>query len=175
MIREFEGVRPKIHPTAYIHDTAEIIGRVIIEEGASIWPGCVLRGDIREIRIGAGANIQDLTVIHTRAAHPTIVGKGVTVGHRVVLHGCRIGDRALIGMGAVVMEASIGREVLLGAGAVVAPGAKIPPRTLALGFPARVKRPLTRKEIAMLAKSERTYRVLARRHARAERPIFGRS
>ena len=103
MIRSFSGRTPKIHPKAFVHDAAEIIGKVTLDAEASVFPGCVLRGDIDEIRIGARTNIQDQTVIHTRAGSPTIVGKGVTVGHRAILHGCRIGDRALIGMGAIVM------------------------------------------------------------------------
>src|ERR1700758_3593244 len=101
MLRSFEGSKPKLHPTAFVHDSAELIGRVSLAEGSSVWPGCVLRGDIDTIPIGAGSNVQDLTVIHTRDGHPTVVGKGVTVGHRAILHGARVGNRCLIGMGAI--------------------------------------------------------------------------
>jgi carbonic anhydrase/acetyltransferase-like protein (isoleucine patch superfamily) len=172
MLRTFAGRSPKIHPTAFVHDSAEIIGDVVIGPKASIFPGCVLRGDIAQIRIGARANIQDLTVIHTRAAFPTIVDEGVTVGHRVVLHGCRIGRQALIGMGAVVMEASIGARALIGAGALIPAGMSIPTGRLALGSPARIVRPLRRDELKMLAESERSYIVLAQKHKNTSTVIF---
>jgi carbonic anhydrase/acetyltransferase-like protein (isoleucine patch superfamily) len=174
MIRSFDGARPKLHPTAFVHDSAEVIGRVTLAEGASVWPGCVLRGDIDTITIGAGSNVQDLTVIHTRDGHPTIVGKGVTVGHRAILHGCRIGDRTLIGMGAIIMEASIGPRCVIGAGALITAGMKIPAESLVLGAPAKVKRRLTPAEVRGLAASERMYRRLAKRHAATERVVFGR-
>src|SRR5258707_467045 len=127
MIRSFEGDRPRLHPTAFVHDSAEVIGRVVLAEGTSVWPGCVLRGDIDRIVVGAGTNIQDLTVIHTRDGFPTLVGKGVTVGHRATLHGARIGDLCLIGMGAIVMEATVGPRCLIGAGALITAGMKVPP------------------------------------------------
>ncbi|MFI5351015.1 MAG: gamma carbonic anhydrase family protein [Elusimicrobiota bacterium] len=174
MIRSFDGTSPKLHPTAFVHDSAEVIGRVALGEGASVWPGCVLRGDIDRIVIGAGSNVQDLTVIHTRDGHPTIVGKGVTVGHRAILHGCRIGDRTLIGMGAIIMEASVGPRCVIGAGALITAGMKIPAESLVLGAPAKVRRKLTAAELRELAASERMYRSLAKRHAKSERVVFGR-
>ena len=174
MIRSFDGARPKIHPTAFIHDSAELIGRVTLAEGASVWPGCVLRGDIDSISIGAGSNVQDLTVIHTRDGRPTVVGKGVTVGHRAILHGCRIGDRTLVGMGAIIMEATVGPRCLIGAGALITAGMKIPPESLVLGAPAKAVRRLRPEELRMLGQSERSYRALARRHAATERAVFGR-
>lgn len=174
MIRSFDGARPKLHPTAFVHDSAELIGKVALAEGASVWPGCVLRGDIDSISIGAGSNIQDLTIIHTREGHPTVVGKGVTVGHRVTLHGCRVGDRTLVGMGAIVMEATIGPRCLIGAGALITAGMKIPAESLVLGAPAKVVRKLRPVELKMLADSERSYRALARKHAKTERVVFGR-
>ena len=173
MIRSFDGARPKLHPTAFVHDSAEIIGKVALAEGSSVWPGCVLRGDIDRISIGAGSNVQDLTVIHTRDGHPTIVGKGVTVGHRAILHGARIGDLCLIGMGAIVMEAVVGPRCLIGAGALITAGMKIPAESLVLGAPAKVVRKLRPDELRMLAASERSYRALARRHAATERVVFG--
>ena len=174
MIRSFDGVRPRLHPTAFVHDSAEVIGRVVLGAGASVWPGCVLRGDIDRIVVGAGSNIQDLTVIHTRDGAPTLVGKGVTVGHRATLHGCRVGDLTLVGMGAIVMEATIGARCLIGAGALITAGMKIPPNSLVLGAPAKVVRKLKPEELRMLAASERSYRALARRHAATERAVFGR-
>lgn len=174
MLRSISGHAPKIHPTAFVHDSAELIGKVSLGPGASVFPGCVLRGDIDRIVIGARSNVQDLTVIHTREGQPTIVGKGVTVGHRVILHGCRVGDRALIGMGAIIMEATIGKNVLVGAGALIPAGAKIPAGVLVLGTPAKVVRKLRPDELRMLADSERSYVALARRHAETSRVLFGR-
>jgi len=174
MLRSFDGFRPKVHKTAFVHDAAEIIGKVTLGEGTSVWPGCVLRGDISAITIGAGSNVQDQTVIHTREGHPTVVGKGVTVGHRVTLHGCRVGDRTLVGMGAIIMESVIGARCLIGAGALITAGMKIPAESLVLGAPAKVVRKLRPEELRMLAASERSYRALAKRHARTERALFGR-
>lgn len=173
MKRSFDGHTPRIHPTAFVHDCAEVIGRVTLGAAASVWPGCALRGDIDRIVVGAGSNVQDLCVIHTRDGHPTVIGKDVTVGHRVILHGCRIGDRTLIGMGAVVMEATIGARCIIGAGALVPAGAKIPSGTLAFGSPAKVVRKLRPEELRMLASSAREYRALAREHARTSRVVFG--
>lgn len=172
MIRSFESARPRVEPTAFVHDTAELIGAVTIGPGASLWPNCVLRGDVDRIVIGARSNIQDLTVIHCREGRPALVGKDVTVGHRVVLHGCRIADRCLIGMGAVVMEATIGRECLIAAGALVLAGMKIPSRSLVMGSPARVIRKLTAAEIGGIRKSAASYVRLARRHRTTSRVIF---
>ena len=172
MIRTFGPHRPRIHRSAFVHDSAEVIGRVTLGAGASVWPLCVLRGDEEPIVIGPRSNIQDLSVIHTRNGHPTVLGRGVTVGHRVVLHGCRIGDGALIGMGAVVMEARIGKECLVGAGAVVPPGARVPPRRLVVGVPARVIRPLTAKELKAVLAGVREYLHFSALHASSSLPVF---
>lgn len=173
MIRSIRGFAPKIHPAAFVHDSAEVIGRVSLGPGASVFPGCVLRGDIDRIVIGARSNVQDLTVIHTREGHPTVVGKGVTVGHRAILHGCRVGERVLIGMGAIIMEASIGARTLIGAGALIPAGARIPAGVLVLGSPGKVVRKLRSEELRMLADSERSYVALARLHRETSRVLFG--
>ncbi|MEK7384671.1 MAG: gamma carbonic anhydrase family protein [Elusimicrobiota bacterium] len=173
MKRSLDGTAPRAHPTAFVHDSAELIGRVTLGAGASVWPGCVLRGDIDRIVVGAGSNIQDLSVIHTRDGRPTLIGKNVTVGHRAILHGCRIGDAVLIGMGAIVMEATIGARTIIGAGALVPSGARIPSGVLAFGSPARVVRKLRPQELRMLAASAREYRALARKHVRTSRVLFG--
>jgi carbonic anhydrase/acetyltransferase-like protein (isoleucine patch superfamily) len=173
MIRSFDKRAPRIHPSAYVHDSAELIGKVTLAADSSVFPGCVLRGDIDEIKIGARTNIQDLTVIHTRVGQPTILGRGVTVGHRAVLHGCRIGDRVLIGMGAIIMEATIGARALIGAGALIPAGAKIPAGVLVLGSPGKVVRRLRPAELRMLGDSERMYVTLARRHKTSSRVVFG--
>ena len=173
MIRSFSGRAPKIHPKAFVHDSAEVIGKVSLGEDASVFPGCVLRGDIDEIKVGARSNIQDLTVIHTRNGQPTIIGKGVTVGHRAVLHGCRLGDQVLVGMGAIIMEATVGARTLIGAGALIPAGAKIPSGVLVLGSPGKVVRKLRPEELRMLGESERMYVALSRRHKTASRVVFG--
>lgn len=172
MIRSIRGIAPKLHPTAFVHDSAELIGKVSLGPGASVFPGCVLRGDIDRIVIGARTNVQDLTVIHTREGSPTIVGKGVTVGHRAILHGCRLGDRVLVGMGAIIMEATVGKNTLVGAGALIQAGRKIPAGVLVLGSPAKVIRKLTSAELRMLAESERSYVALARTHRETSRVLF---
>jgi len=173
MIRSFSGRTPKIHPKAFVHDSAEVIGKVSLGEDASVFPGCVLRGDIDEIKVGARSNIQDLTVIHTRNGKPTIIGRGVTVGHRAVLHGCRLGDQVLVGMGAIIMEATVGARTLIGAGALIPAGAKIPSGVLVLGSPGKVVRKLRPEELRMLGESERMYVALSRRHKAASRVVFG--
>lgn len=173
MIRSFSGRAPKIHPQAFVHDSAEVIGKVSLGEDASVFPGCVLRGDIDEIKVGARSNIQDLTVIHTRNGQPTIIGRGVTVGHRAVLHGCRLGDQVLVGMGAIIMEATVGARTLIGAGALIPAGAKIPSGVLVLGSPGKVVRKLRPEELRMLGESERMYVALSRRHKAASRVVFG--
>ena len=173
MIRTFAGHAPRLHPKSYVHDSAEIIGKVTLASESSVFPGCILRGDIDEIRVGARSNIQDLTVIHTREGSPTIIGKGVTVGHRAVLHGCRLGDNVLVGMGAIIMEASIGARTLIGAGALIPDGVKIPAGVLVLGSPGKVIRKLRPDELRMLVDSERSYVALARRHKSSSRVVFG--
>jgi carbonic anhydrase/acetyltransferase-like protein (isoleucine patch superfamily) len=158
-IMDFKGATPKIHPTAYLSDDVFVIGDVEIGEDANVWFGSVVRGDVSYIRIGARTNIQDMTMIHVSSTFgPTIIEDEVTVGHRVTLHGCHVERQCLIGMGAIVMdEARIGEQSIIGAGALVSPGTVIPPRVLAIGSPARVKRDLTDEELAYLDKSWRNY------------------
>ena len=159
MIRTFNSIEPKIHGTVFIAEDAFIIGDVEIAEDASIWYGSDVRGDVSYIRIGARTNIQDMTMIHVSSDFgPTIVEDEVTVGHRVTLHGCHVERQCLIGMGAIVMDhARIGEQSIVGAGSLVSPGTIIPPRVLAIGSPARVKRDLTDAEIAYLDTSWRNY------------------
>ena len=142
---EFElgGKRPSVHPDAYIAPTAVLIGDVVIEAGASVWFGAVLRGDEAQITIGEGSNVQDNAVIHCAKDLPTIVQRNVTVGHSALLEGCVVEDGALVGMGAIMLQRSrLGAGSLLAAGAVLAEGSEIPPGHLAAGVPATVKKPL---------------------------------
>jgi len=168
VIKPFGGKSPQVGARAWVADSAIVIGDVVLGARASIWYGAVVRGDVETIRIGADSNIQDNSVIHVDSSgFSTIVGDGVTVGHRVVLHGCTIKNGALIGIGAIVMNgAEIGEGALVAAGALVPPGAKIPPGVLAVGSPARVKRPLTDEEKADLRESARHYVELAAEHAK---------
>ncbi|HRI04580.1 MAG TPA: gamma carbonic anhydrase family protein [Pyrinomonadaceae bacterium] len=158
-ILDFKGTTPKIHDSVYLADDVFVIGDVEIAEDANVWFGSVIRGDVSYIRIGARTNIQDMTMIHVSSDFgPTIVEEEVTVGHRVTLHGCHVERQCLIGMGATVMDhARIGEQTVIGAGSLVSPGTMIPPRVLALGSPAKVKRDLTDEEIAYLDKSWRNY------------------
>ncbi|MBF0283627.1 MAG: gamma carbonic anhydrase family protein [Magnetococcales bacterium] len=171
-ILPFEGVWPKIDPTAFIHPEAVVIGRVWVGPEASLWPGVVARGDVNEIRIGAGSNIQDATVLHVSRptprrpeGFPLILGDGVTVGHRVILHGCVVEAGCMIGMGSVVLDGvTVGREAMVGAAALVAPGKVIPPGAMWLGAPAQFKRDLTPEELQAHRDTTESYRQLARRH-----------
>jgi len=140
-----------IDDTAFVAPNATIVGRVKVEAEASVWFGCVLRGDNDPIVVGPRSNVQDLSMIHTDEGVACTVGAGVTVGHRVVLHGATIGDGALIGIGAIVLNgARVGEQAVVGAGAVVTEGQEIPPRHLALGVPAKVVRELTDEELTRL-------------------------
>lgn len=137
-----------VHPAAYVATNATIVGDVHVAAEASVWFGCVLRGDNAPIIIGARTNVQDLTVIHTDTGEPCTLGEGVTVGHRAVLHSATVKDGALIGIGAIVLNgAVVGREALVGAGALVTEGMVVPSRYLALGVPARIVRELSDEEI----------------------------
>ncbi|TQN42761.1 carbonic anhydrase/acetyltransferase-like protein (isoleucine patch superfamily) [Blastococcus colisei] len=135
-----DGVAPEVHPSAWVHPEATVIGRVHIGPEASIWPQAVLRGDYGEIRVGARTSIQDGTVLHTTAEWPTVIGHDCVVGHLAHLEGCTVGNRCLVGSNSVVLNrVVIGDGSLVGAGALVAEGSAIPPDHRALGIPARVR------------------------------------
>jgi gamma-carbonic anhydrase len=159
MIRPFRGIHPQIHPTAFIEDSAQVIGDVHIGEHSSVWFGAVVRGDVFHIRIGARTNVQDGTVIHvSNGTHATILEDKVTVGHNVTLHGCYVERGCLIGIGAIVMDACrVGEHSLVAAGALLSPGTIVPPRSLVMGVPARVKRQLTEAEAADLDRFWQNY------------------
>jgi carbonic anhydrase/acetyltransferase-like protein (isoleucine patch superfamily) len=160
--------KPQIHPTAFVHPTAEISGKVKIGARASIWGGCILRGDIDWIEIGEESNVQDGSVFHTALNKPAILGKGVTVGHRAIVHGARVKDCSLIGMGAVLLDRSVVEEnCFIGAGAVVKEGAVIPKGSLAVGIPARIVRPLEAKEVAVIVKRAADYVALSEEYRTA--------
>ncbi len=163
-IYAIDGVAPHIAATAWVADSAQVMGQVELGEGASVWFGAVVRGDTDRITIGAGSNIQDASVLHADTDQPLLVGERVTAGHQVVLHGCTIGDESLIGIGAVVLNgAKIGKNCLVGAGALVTEGKEFPDGSMILGSPAKAVRQLTPAQIEGLRQSARHYTDNARR------------
>ena len=166
MIKPFRGVLPTIASSAFIEDTAVIVGDVNIHPESSVWFNTVIRGDVHYIRIGHRTNIQDLSLLHvTHDIYPLVIGDDVTIGHHVVLHGCTIHDRVLIGMGSIVMDGAVVEEdCIIGAGSLITEGTVIPSRSLALGSPARIKRPLSEKELAWIKESAHNYVRYARQY-----------
>jgi carbonic anhydrase/acetyltransferase-like protein (isoleucine patch superfamily) len=169
-VEAFRGIVPKIGREVFIHPAATVIGEVTLDDGVSVWPGAVIRGDVNYIRVGAGSNVQDNAVLHVSHRRPEdpdgaplIVGERVTIGHGVILHGCTVGDACLIGMGALVMDhAVIEPHVLLAAGSLVPEGRLLQSGWLYLGRPARPVRRLTAEEIAQFAYQAERYTELAR-------------
>jgi carbonic anhydrase/acetyltransferase-like protein (isoleucine patch superfamily) len=141
---------PRVHPTAYIDSSAQVIGDVEIGEESSVWMGVVIRGDVNRIQIGRRSNVQDGTVVHVmRETHATIIGDNVTIGHAAVIHGCTVEEGCLIGMGTILLNgAHIGAGSIVAAGTLVVEGMDVPPRSLVMGSPGKVKRALTDAEVA---------------------------
>lgn len=147
MIRAFRGVLPKIAASAFVDTSAQVIGDVVVGEFVSIWPNATVRGDIGPIRIGDETNVQDNCVLHIDEGLPLTLGNRVTVGHLAMLHGCTIEDDCLIGIGAVILNgAHIGTGSVIAAGAVVAEGMKVPPGSLVMGVPGKIRRAVTAEE-----------------------------
>lgn len=141
MIRSLTGLAPQLGPGAFVHDAAEVIGRVTLGGRSSVWPRAVIRGDTEEVRVGDETNVQDGAVLHADPGFPCVLGDRVSVGHLAIVHGCTVEDEALIGMGAIVMNgARIGSGSIVGAGALVPEGLDVPPGSLVLGVPGRVAR-----------------------------------
>jgi carbonic anhydrase/acetyltransferase-like protein (isoleucine patch superfamily) len=142
---------PQIDPTAWVADSANLIGKVTIKANATVWYGVTIRGDNERITIGADSNVQEGTVMHTDMGYPLTLGTGVSIGHMAMLHGCSVGDGSLIGIQAVIMNgAKIGKGCLVGAGALVTEGKEFPDNTLILGSPAKAVRTLAEADIARL-------------------------
>ena len=162
MILDFKGKHPCVDPTAFVAENSLIIGDVKLGRGTNVWFFCLLRGDVNSISVGAGCNIQDGCILHVGSDHfPLVMDADVVLGHRVTAHGCHIGRGALIGIGATVLNgARIGEEAIVGAGSVVTTGAIIPPRTLALGIPAKPVRDLTEPDFAMIKRTRGNYKNL---------------
>ena len=152
MLRPFRGVLPKVDPTAYVDESAQVIGDVHIGAESSVWMNVVIRGDVHWIRIGARTNVQDGTIVHVQGqTHPATIGDEVTIGHGAIIHGCTIEDRCLIGMGAILLNGvRVGSESIVAAGSLLPENFKVPPRSLVMGSPARVTRSLNDEDAATI-------------------------
>ena len=164
-IYQLDDLSPAIHDSAWVADSAAVIGNVTLSEDSSVWFGVVIRGDTETITVGKGTNIQDNSVLHADHGMPLVIGENVTVGHQVMLHGCTIGDGSLIGIQAVVLNgAKIGKHCLVGAGALVTEGKEFPDGCMILGSPAKAVRQLTEAQIEGLKMSAQHYIDNARRY-----------
>lgn len=162
MIRVFEGIKPSLADSSRVAESADVIGRVSLAEGANIWYGAVLRADSDTITVGKNTNIQDNAVVHVDAGIPTVIGNDVTVGHGAIVHGCTISNNVLIGMGSIILDGAIIKEnVIIGAGALIPPGKVIPAGSLVVGSPGKVVRALSDEEIQNIKKSAQHYVALA--------------
>jgi len=159
MLRPYKGVLPRVDATAYIDESAQVIGDVEIGAASSVWMNAVLRGDVHWIRIGTRTNVQDGTIVHVmNGTHPTSVGDDVTIGHGAIVHGCTIGDRVLVGMGAILLNgATVGEDSIVAAGSLLTEESRFPARSLVMGSPAKVKRPLTDAEVASILEFSERY------------------
>lgn len=174
MLYSLDGVSPTVPEDAFIADNATVIGRVTLHADASVWFNCVLRGDVDDIIIGEGSNIQDASVLHTDLGFKLRVGRGVTVGHKVMLHGCEIGDNSLIGIGAVVLNgARIGRNCIIGAGALITEGKEIPDNSLVMGAPGKVVREIGPPQVKLIEASGQHYVENARRYRKGLQVVAG--
>lgn len=165
MIQPYLDHRPKIHPNVYVAPGADVIGKVELAEDSSIWFGSVLRGDVNQIKIGKGTNIQDGSILHVDDDHACIIGDYVHVGHHVNLHACKVDTGAMIGIGAIVLSGvHVGKESIIGAGSVVLEGTKIPPRSLVVGTPGKVVRKVTDKDLKYVRSWVKKYMRLAQEY-----------
>lgn len=166
----FGDLSPQIHPTAWVAENATLVGNIVLEAGASVWYGCVIRSEFEPIVIGEGSNVQDNTVMHTDPGIPLVVGKGVTIGHAAMIHGATLGDGCLVGLHATVLNRSVvGAQSLIAAGALVKEGQHIPSGVLAAGVPAKIVRELDDAARQGLALSAQHYVENAQAHATRRR------
>ena len=157
--------KPKVHPTSMVAPNSSIIGDVVIGAHTSIWPGAILRGDYGKIRVGANCSLQDNVVVHCSSENAGVIGNGVTVAHSAIVHACKIGDECLIGAGAIIFDgAKIGTYSIIGVGTVVLEGRTIPPRSVAVGAPAKVIRRATETDVRNIRESYRAYVKMAKRY-----------
>ena len=163
-VYSIDHITPQVDDSAWVAESAEVMGNVVLEADSSVWFNVVIRGDNETIRVGRGSNIQDGSVLHSDHGQPLTVGHNVTVGHQVMLHGCTIGDESLIGIGAVVLNgARIGKNCLVGAGSLVTEGKEFPDGSMIIGSPAKAVRQLTPEQIEGLRRSAKGYQENARR------------
>jgi carbonic anhydrase/acetyltransferase-like protein (isoleucine patch superfamily) len=173
-IYELDGQAPELPADGqyFIADTAQVIGKIRLLDGASVWFGAVLRGDNEWIEIGVGSNVQDNCTCHTDKGYPLTIGRGCTIGHNVILHGCTIEDGALIGMGSIVMNgARVGRNSIVGAGSVITEGKQFPENSLIIGAPARVIRTLDAAQVDAMGGAARSYAANGPRFAKGLKKI----
>jgi carbonic anhydrase/acetyltransferase-like protein (isoleucine patch superfamily) len=171
-VYQLGDVEPQIAESAWIADSAQVVGDVQVADNVGIWFGVVARGDTERLTIGKGTNVQDMAMLHADKGFPLTIGEHVTVGHKVVLHGCTIGDGSLIGIGAVVLNgAKIGKNCLVGAGALITEGKEFPDGSMILGSPAKVVRELSEQQQAMLQLSALHYIENAKRFKTGLRKI----
>ncbi len=157
-IYELDGIRPTLADSAWVAETAEVIGNVSLAQDTGVWSNVVIRGDNEPVTVGAATNIQEAAILHSDAGSPLTIGRDVTVGHKAMLHGCTVGDGSLIGIGAIVLNnARIGSGCLVGAGALVTEGKEFPDGSLIVGSPARAVRSLSPEQIEGLLQSARHY------------------
>jgi carbonic anhydrase/acetyltransferase-like protein (isoleucine patch superfamily) len=164
-IYELDGVAPRLADSAWVADSAQVLGNVVLADDSSVWFGATLRGDTETITVGRGSNVQDGSVMHADIGYPLTLGDSVTIGHMVMLHGCTIGDESLIGIGATVLNgATIGKNCLVGAGSLVTEGKTFPDGSMIMGSPAKVVKMLTPEQIDGLRRSAQHYVENAQRY-----------
>lgn len=163
---------PHIHEDTWVAPDANLVGKVVLEEGSSVWFGCTIRADHEEIRVGEGSNVQENCVMHIDAGYPLTIGKNCTIGHKVMLHGCSIGDNTLIGMGATILNgAKIGRNCLIGAGALITENKEIPDNSLVMGAPGKVVREIDAAKAQRITLSALHYQENMRKFRDGMKPV----
>ncbi|SLN40126.1 2,3,4,5-tetrahydropyridine-2,6-dicarboxylate N-acetyltransferase [Falsiruegeria litorea R37] len=163
---------PEIHEDTWVAPDANLIGKVVLEAGSSVWFGCTIRADHEEIRVGEGSNVQENCVMHIDAGYPLTIGKNCTIGHKVMLHGCTIGDNTLIGMGATILNgAKIGKNCLIGAGALITENKEIPDNSLVMGAPGKVVREIDETNAQRITLSALHYQENMRRFRDTMKPV----
>ncbi|HNY10742.1 MAG TPA: gamma carbonic anhydrase family protein [Candidatus Wallbacteria bacterium] len=157
-VRNYLHYKPEIYGNAYVDESAVVIGRVRLMKNSSVWPSAVIRGDINEIVVGEGSNIQDGAVLHVTHELPVIVGNGVTVGHLAMIHGAVIGDNSLIGIGAIILDgAKVGKNCIIAAGSLIPPNANIPDNSMVMGSPGKVTRQISETEAKAIGANGKSY------------------
>lgn len=163
MLASFRSAHPRIGASCFIHQSSQVIGDVEVGEDSSVWCNAVIRGDVNFIRIGSSTNIQDNCVLHVEGEmYPLVIGDFVTVGHGAILHGCTVGDRCVIGLGAIVLNgATVGEGSVIAAGSLIPEGMQIPPRSMVMGLPGKVRREVSAEEVTRFRANAEHYVELA--------------